>query len=1833
MRSNRPAAKFAIHALLLALLLPPLPVRGEVAGERVLAGEAHFERAGDVTTIRASDGAIIRYDRLDVRSHEELHFVQPDASSRVLNQVRGDATRIDGGLYANGIVYIVNPAGVFFGGDAVVEVGGLVAAAGHLDHDDFLAGRDRFALEGRVENRGRIEARAVALLGRRVSNHGEIHAPDGTIALVAGEQLVLTRPGGHLHVEVDGAAEELAGGALEHTGLVDAGAGSVRFTTGDVYSLALNHEGITRGGSVELRAASGDVRVAGEIDARGLAPGERGGEIHVTGERVSLEGARLDASGAAGGGDIRVGGDLRGSGELPTARRTAVDADSRLLADAVDAGDGGRVIVWADEATAFLGGISARGGSAGGDGGFAEVSGAVFLWTDGQVDLRAERGSAGTLLYDPQDIEIVGGNADGSDSPDLLADRLAGDGDLIGSVLFGDLGNLDQPFQIFTSEIEGSDADIVLEATNSIFSSETLAIALQTDRSLSLRTRNDVGDDAGSAQAPGIALGDVSFSTSGTGSISLETGTAAAAGVQAGIAVGGLSTEGGAVSLSTLDGAILVDGAINTTPVSGDAGAIQLSAGDLDAAGDSPIDVTGMLDTRGGAGGGRGGDVTVESRGERIDIGGTTNPLRGGGAVALQDVVSRGGDGGAGEDGGRGGDVSIRTDDGAISAGDIDTSGGSGDDAGGRGGAIEIITRDSDLDDANHIVAGTLLTRGGAGQTGDGGVGGRVNVNVTPAEEVLDGDGNTLQEGLGSGDITLTQIVTEGGDSTDAAGGRGGQVFVVVNGVSNSGGLSRVSVGDAVTAAVLASAGDGSVRGGSGPTAFGGFGVAIGTAAGDVELGRVELRGGNATGADALGGNGGSLIVDAGFDADAPAGSLLLLGNVDAREGTSTSVDPERLASVDSGAVRLIAEDGLEHGGQAGPHVSTSGDLTLGSGGDLGAAGTFVVQGEGVRRIVEDMLGNSTFQDMDSLVVQAVGVGDVAVQNAGFLGGLDVTALAAGADVQVVQPAAVGGGSDRVRLQGVGGRIHVIEADGSGNQIDIAVRSANFLEDPTDPTLLIPTDVVVAGAAFEASSDGDLLVGDADGVVIEAGTLLEPDPVLEPGEEPPLPRGADVTLIADRDADGSGAVLDALGSAVGEIVLNPDPPNRESGELFLEAAAAATEAGPTAGIGDLAAPLVISGGGVVRSAVVSPLREAADSDPENPSFEADPDATAGIHLLNRGATELEVGIARIEAGTGRLRLESESADLRITGRLQNRPADPEAGGAGGDIELQVGAPGRIVLDPASPIGSFAFDPTGAPLVSGGRQLWNGSVELVSLVEVFAGGGLEVNGSLDADVDAVSGSLFAALGNESMPTSSLFAGDIGAQRPLDLLILQSFDPPDPDGEGGPDPDPPPVEHAVELDLDSVTTNLSQAYGPDLLLARDARLSSGAAIAFSGDVDAAPGADAALAVDAVGDIGFASDVGELGAPDLLRGLDVSAGGVVSFLVEGDQQVVVGADGISLATEIPGGPNRVPDAATLVRFGGDLTLRSEGGDVLLGDRQKFTATDGLLFEAPAGTVRFTDLNALGAIRVDALDVEVFARAPGEVLLARGGRLRDRGTDIFAPDVELIAANAVQVVGTGETPTIFNVSGSATAPGPLPVAGLASAPDLDDIAPQGPLGTVLDLAQPQVGPGFDTLELDTSPVEVPQELRVSRDAGEPGEPPDPARVVAVLGCDPDERERACPAAADLPVGSPLATPRAADLARRLRAWQGDRGGADRRALAQAAARPGSLLNPDTRPVLLELGRWSTEVGMLGLGPAAEEAARQALLRAMVEAVGSPQLDAARLRSAVEELGLGLRL
>ncbi len=160
--------------------------------------------------------------------------------------------------------------------------------------------------------------------------------------------------------------------------------------------------GATKGGSVTV-AGKDKVSASGaRIRVKG---GTTGGEATITAPEISLAGTRIDASGWEGGGRVRVGGDKQGEGTLARARTVSVDGKTRLAADAGVRGDGGTIIVWSDEHTAFAGQIRARGGE-GGDGGFAEVSSKGLLDYRGFANRTAGRGAFGTLLLDPYNITI-----------------------------------------------------------------------------------------------------------------------------------------------------------------------------------------------------------------------------------------------------------------------------------------------------------------------------------------------------------------------------------------------------------------------------------------------------------------------------------------------------------------------------------------------------------------------------------------------------------------------------------------------------------------------------------------------------------------------------------------------------------------------------------------------------------------------------------------------------------------------------------------------------------------------------------------------------------------------------------------------------------------------------------------------------------------------------------------------------------------------------------------------------------------------------------------------------------------------------------------------------------------------------------------------------------------------------------------------------------------------------------------------------------------------------------------------------------------------------------
>jgi filamentous hemagglutinin family protein len=157
---------------------------------------------------------------------------------------------------------------------------------------------------------------------------------------------------------------------------------------------------------IVLVSEQGSVEVHGTLTAND--PSGKGGKIHVLGNEVDIEGsAVIDATGAAGVGEVLIGGSFQGKDRsIPHSRKTIVQAGAQISLDSLECGNGGRAIIWSDESTQFAGHVSARGGREGGDGGFVEVSGKEELAFNGTVTTEASIGKTGQLLLDPQNVNL-----------------------------------------------------------------------------------------------------------------------------------------------------------------------------------------------------------------------------------------------------------------------------------------------------------------------------------------------------------------------------------------------------------------------------------------------------------------------------------------------------------------------------------------------------------------------------------------------------------------------------------------------------------------------------------------------------------------------------------------------------------------------------------------------------------------------------------------------------------------------------------------------------------------------------------------------------------------------------------------------------------------------------------------------------------------------------------------------------------------------------------------------------------------------------------------------------------------------------------------------------------------------------------------------------------------------------------------------------------------------------------------------------------------------------------------------------------------------------------
>ena len=438
-------------ALLCATAITAAPAVAQQTGFSPATAGASIATSGNVTTVRTtSEKSVINWQSLNVPNGSTLQFIEPNSSAIVLNRVLGGSvSQINGNLIANGIVWIINPAGVMFGQGASVNVAGLIATTSNISDQNFLGGNFVFDqpsadASAAVVNRGSITVAAggaAVLAGARVTNSGLIEADLGKVVLASGAAFTVDFTGDSLisfAVSAPLAVTPLdrngnpVSALVANSGTISAAGGEVLLTAQAARNVLTNAINVT--GMIEATSAHVE-NGAIVLDA---------GQGSVTLGPSSV----LDASGNGGGGTISVsGGDV------------SVAEGALLNANAISSGNGGSVTIEASDALTFNGAITVEGGAAGGNGGFVDTSGANVAISTGTVDALSPSGAAGTWLLDPANITVATG----------------GTATLSGVSSFGnDAGKSDT---IDPSAIDSAEANVVLEATGDITINSAITMA------------------------------------------------------------------------------------------------------------------------------------------------------------------------------------------------------------------------------------------------------------------------------------------------------------------------------------------------------------------------------------------------------------------------------------------------------------------------------------------------------------------------------------------------------------------------------------------------------------------------------------------------------------------------------------------------------------------------------------------------------------------------------------------------------------------------------------------------------------------------------------------------------------------------------------------------------------------------------------------------------------------------------------------------------------------------------------------------------------------------------------------------------------------------------------------------------------------------------------------------------------------------------------------------------------------------------------------------------------------------------------------------------------
>jgi filamentous hemagglutinin family protein len=993
-----------VSSIVLSFLAALAPATAQITPDATLRRESSVVTPNVNVNGRVSDridGGAIRganlfhsFGNFNIDAGRGAYFTNPAGIENILSRVTGtNPSNILGtlGVLGNANLFLINPNGIIFGINARLDVAG-----------SFLASTANSMVFGNGFEFSTTNPQTPPLLTINrplglnyqtqqpgsLINAGNLAVPGGqNLTLVGGSVLTtgqLSAPGGQLSVvAVPSASLVQLGQAGQVLSLSSTSNPSVTTPVSSTLPALLNSVNyetgvrVTNNNQVELKQSGtrvpvdvGTVIVSGTLDASTPAVGKTGGTIQVLGNHVGLfDKARINASGTAGGGTVLIGGNYRGQGIIPQATASYVGRDVSINADALTTGNGGQIVVWANDSTRTYGSLSARGGAVAGNGGLVETSSRNFLSTSGiKVNTTAANGVSGTWLIDPRNIIIQ--NVDTSNGTFSGANPIVftptGDDAVVSTqdieaqlnagtnvtITTGNTGNQEGNITVVDSitKTAGGEATLMLEAANTITlnsgveirtESEALNLFLIADSDRSgagdvVMTNAGLNANGGQISISGNSfladnsgLGSSRDDDANGGSITITANSISLLGGGMGASANG-NGNGGQINLTANTISFENSGLGVGTAGSGNAGQVTVTAGSLTLK-NTAFDTTAY-------GGGNAGQTMIKANSvsltdDSIFVSDASGPGNGGQVSITADSVSFTNGGGINtqtDGSGNTGAITINAD--TVFFGK--NSGINSDPAGtGNGGPITINAGSLSLQDTGF----------GTSTPGDGN-GGQININAgrlslenSGIGSATGGSGNAGQINVTAGSISLKNSAF---DSSAYGDGNGGQVNIkadtislteasaFTSGVYGAGNGGQVNI----TANTFSVADDGGI---GTQTEGSGRGGQV-----NVTAHSIVLRGGGFSSETSSTGNGGQINITADF--------LSI-------EGSRFSISTETSDSGQGGNItlhvgELVVQDGAEIAvkssgtGDAGTLTLVGDSLRLDNGASLNAS---TVSGQG----------------------------------------------------------------------------------------------------------------------------------------------------------------------------------------------------------------------------------------------------------------------------------------------------------------------------------------------------------------------------------------------------------------------------------------------------------------------------------------------------------------------------------------------------------------------------------------------------------------------------------------------------------------------------------------------------------------------------------------------------------------------------------------------------------------------------------------------------------------------------------------------------------------------